>query len=117
MTLAEGSARAILAHVMPVLGRRAAVRLLAAAAYAVLSFASAPPWPDDWDGVGFVESIRDFDLARFRPHPPGYPVYVALLRVVAAVVRDPTRAATLTSVLSGVAVVALVWCAARRVAG
>jgi len=27
--------------------------------------------PDDWDGVGFVESVRDFDLARFRPHPPG----------------------------------------------
>ncbi|MDP9034955.1 MAG: hypothetical protein M3O50_09110, partial [Myxococcota bacterium] len=112
-----GSTRAILPHVMPVPGRRAAVPLLAAASYAVLSFASAPPWPDDWDGVGFVESIRDFDLARFHPHPPGYPVYVALLRVTAAIVRDPMRAATVTSVLCGVVVVTLVWDAARRVAG
>jgi hypothetical protein len=46
-------------------------RWLALAGYASLAALSAPAWPDDWDGVGFVESIRDFDLAAFRPHPPG----------------------------------------------
>lgn len=86
-------------------------------AYAALLYASAPAWPDDWDGVGFVESIRDFDLARFHPHPPGYPVYVALLRAAAFVVRDPWRACAVVAALSGAATVALAWLAARRLAG
>lgn len=90
---------------------------LVLAGFAALLYASAPPWPDDWDGVGFVESIRDFDLARFHPHPPGYPVYVALLRAAAFVTRDPMRACALVAALSGVAAVAFAWHSARRLAG
>ena len=89
------------------------VFLLAACAFGALLFIAAPPWPDDWDGIGFVESIRGFDLAHFRPHPPGYPVYVALLRVAAAVARDPMRACALVGAVSGVLVVAFAYAAAR----
>jgi hypothetical protein len=78
---------------------------------------SAPAWPDDWDGIGFLESVRDFDLARFRPHPPGYPVYVALLRVVDFVVRDPMRACVVVAAGSGAAAVWFVWAAMRQIAG
>jgi hypothetical protein len=92
-------------------------RWLALGGYAALLYASAPPWPDDWDGVGFVESVRDFDLARFHPHPPGYPVYVALLRAAAVVARDPMRACVLVAAVSGAAAVAFAWLAARRLAG
>ncbi|HTQ44855.1 MAG TPA: hypothetical protein VMI75_18980 [Polyangiaceae bacterium] len=92
-------------------------RWLALGGYAALLYASAPPWPDDWDGVGFVESVRDFDLARFHPHPPGYPVYVALLRAAAVVARDPMRACALVAALSGAAAVAFAWLAARKLAG
>lgn len=91
--------------------------ILALGAYAALLVLVAPPWPDDWDGIGFVESIRAFDLARFQPHPPGYPVYVALLRGAAWLVRDPMRACILVAVASGVATVALVWGAVRSLAG
>lgn len=87
------------------------------AAYALALYASAPAWPDDWDGVGFLESVRDFDLAQFRPHPPGYPVYVALLRVADFVVRDPMRACNVVAACSGAAVIGLVWAATRRLAG
>ncbi len=92
-------------------------RWFALGGYTALLYASAPPWPDDWDGVGFVESVRDFDLARFHPHPPGYPVYVALLRAAAVVARDPMRACALVAALSGAAAVAFAWLAARRLAG
>jgi hypothetical protein len=92
-------------------------RWLALGGYATLLYASAPPWPDDWDGVGFVESVRDFDLARFHPHPPGYPVYVALLRAAAVVARDPMRACVLLAAVSGAAAVAFAWLSARRLAG
>ena len=97
--------------------RSRAVPWLVLGAYAVALWASAPAWPDDWDGVGFVESVTDFDLARFRPHPPGYPAYVALLRLAAFFVRDPMRACVVVSVLSGAVAMLLVWDASRRMAG
>ncbi len=92
-------------------------RWLALGVYAALLFATAPPWPDGWDGVGFVESVRDFDLAHFRPHPPGYPVYVALLRLAAAIVGAPVRACALVAAISGVVAIAFAWDATRRRAG
>jgi hypothetical protein len=81
---------------------------------AVLRASSAPPWPDDWDGIGFVASITRFDMDHFAPHAPGYPVYVALLRVAARLAHDPIAAANLVAVASGVVAVALTWLAARR---
>jgi hypothetical protein len=96
---------------------KAAVHRVVIGAYAVLLLATAPAWPDDWDGVGFVESVRDFDLARFRPHPPGYPVYVALLRIAALIVRTPERACMVVAVVSGVVATVLVQDVVRRAAG
>lgn len=43
-----------------------------------------PAHLEDIDSVNFALGIRDFDVADHRPHPPGYPVYVALGKVVAA---------------------------------
>jgi hypothetical protein len=42
--------------------------------------------PDDYDSIGFVRAIERFDLAELQPHPPGYPVYVALCKAMHAVV-------------------------------
>ncbi|HLK38522.1 MAG TPA: glycosyltransferase family 39 protein [Polyangiaceae bacterium] len=91
--------------------------VLAAGAYAGALAASAPAWPDDWDGVGFVESIEGFDMGRFRPHAPGYPVYVAMLRVAHVAARSPMGACVLVALASGVVAATFVWCAGRRLAG
>jgi hypothetical protein len=61
-----------------------------------------PAWPDDWDGLGFLAAIRRFDLASFAPHPPGYPVYVACLKVAAWFAWSPIAAARLVAVAAGV---------------
>jgi hypothetical protein len=91
--------------------------LVAIGGYGALLWLAAPPWPDDWDGIGFLESVTDFDLARFRPHPPGYPVYVALLRVAAAFFANPMRACQAVAVAGGMTAVALVWDATRSALG
>jgi hypothetical protein len=38
---------------------------------------SLPESLEDIDSVNFALGVRDFDVARHRPHPPGYPVYIA----------------------------------------
>jgi hypothetical protein len=42
---------------------------------------------EDIDSVNFALGVRDFDVARHRPHPPGYPVYIALGKAAVAAVR------------------------------
>ena len=40
---------------------------------------------EDIDSVNFALGVRDFNVAEHRPHPPGYPVYIAMGKVVTAV--------------------------------
>jgi len=40
---------------------------------------------EDIDSVNFALGVRDFNVAEHRPHPPGYPVYIAIGKVGTAV--------------------------------
>ena len=31
----------------------------------------------DLDAINFALGVRDFDVSRHQPHPPGYPVFIA----------------------------------------
>lgn len=44
------------------------------------------PSLEDIDSINFALALRDFDVASHQPHPPGYPVYVAIGRVSLAAV-------------------------------
>jgi hypothetical protein len=54
----------------------------AAAALAFLLLAAhltgLPSTLEDLDSVNFAMGVRDFDVAQHQPHPPGYPVFIAL---------------------------------------
>jgi hypothetical protein len=89
----------------------------AGALFAVARQTSAPLLPDDWDGIGFVESMGRFDLDHFQPHAPGYPVYVAMLELAALVLRSPLLAANVVAVQCGVGATLLALLAAARVLG
>ena len=67
----------------------------------VLRIVAWPCAPDTWDGVGFVEAVTSFDLASFRPHPPGYPLYVALARLVNACGAPPLHAVVAATCMLG----------------
>ncbi len=43
-----------------------------------------PPSLEDIDSVNFALGVRDFDVARHQPHPPGYPVFIALAKTSTA---------------------------------
>lgn len=75
-----------------------------------------PTTLEDIDSVNFALGVRDFDPARHRPHPPGYPIYIALGKAATAVTRaawpaglpDRVEARALAS-LSLLGAVALIW--------
>ncbi len=85
--------------------------VLAALALAFLA-AHLPYLPstlEDIDSVNFALAIRDYDVAEHRPHPPGYPAYVALAKIAAALVRPfEGTAAPSTSEARALAILALV---------
>ena len=84
------------------------LRTVPLVAIVCLLWQSAPRWPDDWDGLGFLASIDHFDLDKFAPHPPGYPVYVALLKLASLALHEPVAAATFVSIASALATFLLV---------
>lgn len=77
--------------------RPAALAWGAALAIGASRYALRARVPDDYDAIGFVLALTDFDLAKFQPHFPGYPVYVALGRLAAPCFTDPLDAAELVS--------------------
>src|SRR5688572_5263162 len=72
-----------------------------AAAYLAAHLLSFAPSLEDIDSINFALGLRDFDVARHQPHPPGSPVYIAMGRALLAVV------ATVGSSLSETAAEAL----------
>lgn len=68
----------------------------------------------DHDSVQFALGVEHFDLAAHHPHPPGYPVYIGLVRRLVGWGFGPAEAMVWLSVLgSAFGAVAMVYLAAR----
>ena len=63
----------------------------AGAALIVLYFTAhlllLPRTLEDLDSINFALGVRHFDVARHQPHPPGYPVFIALSKASTSVLR------------------------------
>ncbi len=46
----------------------------------------------DWDEALFTMAMRDYDVTLHHPHPPGFPVYIAMARVARLIISDDFRA-------------------------
>lgn len=74
----------------------------------------ATRWPyrvrllPSWDAVQFALALGEYDVVRHQPHPPGYILYVATARLVAAALGDAATSFTVLAVgASAVAVLLL----------
>ena len=54
-----------------------AIVVVLALVFLALHLPYLPASLEDLDSVNFALGIRDFDVARHQPHPPGYPVFIA----------------------------------------
>jgi len=63
---------------------------------------------EDFDSVNFALGVRNFDPAQYRPHPPGYPIYIALGKTAALVLSEPHALAIWGALFGALAAFALV---------
>ena len=64
-----------------------------------------PSTLEDIDSLNFALGLADFDPAKHQPHPPGYPIFIALAKAVRVLVpSDATAMALLGAVFGALAV-------------
>lgn len=82
---------------------------LAAAAAAIVTrvpFAARRLW--DHDSVQFALGVERYDLAAHHPHPPGYPLYIAVLKLLAMLGVDSLHGMVALSILAAALGAALI---------
>jgi hypothetical protein len=62
------------------------VLLVVSLAFFIAHVRTLPGTLEDIDSVNFALGVESFDVAKHQPHPPGYPVYIALGKASTAAV-------------------------------
>jgi Protein of unknown function (DUF2723) len=101
--------------------RRVVIALAALSLAAHLAY--LPPTLEDLDSVNFALGVRHFDVAQHQPHPPGYPVFIALGKIGTATLRmigvsaAEVRGLAIWSALAAAALPLLLFALFRRING
>src|SRR4051794_8372512 len=80
---------------------RSALMVFLAITFLVFHIPFLPASLEDLDSINFALGVRQFAVARHQPHPPGYPVYIAVAKAVRPVVYSELTALALISVVAG----------------
>ncbi len=90
-------------------------------AFALLTIVTRFPFRShrvfNWDAVNFVLALGDYDVRLHHPQPPGYPVFVAMGRVVQLVIPDPNSALVTVAMLLSAGAVAAIYLLGRTLFG
>ncbi|HEU4520435.1 MAG TPA: DUF2079 domain-containing protein [Thermoanaerobaculia bacterium] len=68
----------------------------------------------DWDEALFLLAMGDYDVTSHHPHPPGFPVYIAMAKIVRLVVQSDFRAFQSLNLLAGMLAFPAVYLYARQ---
>ncbi|HSY51189.1 MAG TPA: hypothetical protein VLC46_20450 [Thermoanaerobaculia bacterium] len=68
----------------------------------------------DWDEALFCLGMRSYDVTSHHPHPPGFPVYIALGRIVRTVIHSDFRALQAINLVAGMLVFPAIFLLARE---
>ncbi len=56
---------------------------------------------DDEDSILFIRGVREFNIDKYQPHPPGYPVYILLGKISVFLMKDELLGLTILSAIFG----------------
>ncbi|MBI4407256.1 MAG: DUF2723 domain-containing protein [Candidatus Kerfeldbacteria bacterium] len=63
--------------------------------------------PYNWDAAQFVLALRHYDISMHQPHPPGYPLFVVLGKLLSLVFTENTALVVVAALLGFVSVLVL----------
>lgn len=92
-----------------------AALLAASTVFLAAHLVSLPSSFEDLDSLNFALGVRQFDVASHQPHPPGYPVYVAIGKLSTAtaaalgVASPEVRGLAIWSALAGALLIPLIY--------
>ncbi|MBI4039718.1 glycosyltransferase family 39 protein [Candidatus Daviesbacteria bacterium] len=73
--------------------------------FATVSFLAHAPllskYLEDWDSVQFALALSHYSLPDHLPHPPGYPLYVMIGKIVDVFLQNPAQSLAFVSLISG----------------
>jgi hypothetical protein len=87
----------------------------AATVCALSRFASRAQTLWDWDEALFCLGMRSFDVSQHHPHPPGFPAYIMLGRIVRGVLGDDFRSLQTLNLIAGMLLFPAVYLLARSI--
>ena len=97
--------------------RTAFALLLALLVLAATRLPVAPRYLYHFDSVNFALSINDFNPALHQPQPPGYPLFVGLLKLTYLVIPTAEHALIAAGLLLGAAAMLFLWLLAAELFG
>jgi hypothetical protein len=68
----------------------------------------------DWDEALFCLGMRSYDVTAHHPHPPGFPVYIALGRIVRTMIHSDFRALQAVNLIAAMLVFPAIFFLARE---
>ncbi len=68
----------------------------------------------DWDEALFTMAMRDYDVTMHHPHPPGFPVFMAMAKLVRFAVHDDFRALQTVNVVAAMLLFVAIFLFARE---
>ncbi|HXA17986.1 MAG TPA: hypothetical protein VN380_13390 [Thermoanaerobaculia bacterium] len=68
----------------------------------------------DWDEALFCLGMRSYDVTSHHPHPPGFPVYIALGRIARTIIHNDFRALQAVNLIAGMLVFPAIFFLARE---
>lgn len=68
----------------------------------------------DWDESLFCMALRDFDVVHHHPHPPGFPLFVALGKLLRPIAGSDFRSLQIVTLVGAVALFPLTFALARE---
>src|SRR6202012_6188939 len=68
----------------------------------------------DWEDTLFCPGMRSYDVGLNHPPPPGFPVFIAIARIVRLVVHDDFRSLQTVSLASGILLFPVMFLLARE---
>jgi hypothetical protein len=68
----------------------------------------------DWDEALFCLGMRSYDVTAHHPHPPGFPVYIALGRIVRTVIPSDFRALQTVNLIAAMLIFPAIFFLARE---